>query len=92
MIFNMHVQEGNIEVHLSDLKNLNLVKKSSDKDRIIQFHIKSEGEEKKEEYKEAKVMHPTKLSGDFTVYHVTVTSVNPEKASSFTLGYSSGKR
>lgn len=37
---NIHVQEGDIEVHLSDSRNVNLMKKSSNEQRVIQFNVK----------------------------------------------------
>ena len=92
---NIHVQEGNVEVHLTDFGSTNLVKKSDSKDRILQFHIK--GEEQKDvqvkdaEVKQARVMHLNKVNGNFMVYQVSIKSLDEEKAASYSIGYSSGK-
>jgi hypothetical protein len=48
LIVNIHVQEGNIEVKLTDAAQINLVKKSTQAQRILQFIIKGNQEQKKQ--------------------------------------------
>jgi hypothetical protein len=38
------------------------------------------------------LINPYAMSSDFKIYHLTVKSKNSEKAASYTITYSSGKR
>lgn len=84
LMANIHVQEGNVEVHLTDYAGVNLMKKSISDQRVLQFHVKAAEDKEKEK------INPGVHADTFSVYHFTVTSVNEEKAASYTIGYSSG--
>lgn len=71
------------------------MKKSTNDQRVIQFHIKG----KQKEYKiseitsenQVGIYNPEALSKVFVIYHINITSINVDKAASYTIGYSSGK-
>lgn len=101
LIVNIHVQEGTIEAHLTNAAQVNLIKKSTNDQRVIQFLIK--GSQQKEipsaqftqttpgQPREG-LFNPLALSKAFVIYHINITSTNADKAASYSIGYSSGKR
>jgi hypothetical protein len=90
VILNVHVQEGAVDVQVTNVDNVNLNKRSDVKNRVIHFVIKSL--EKTKEDSGKGLINPVALSTDFAIYHVVVKSIDTEKAASYSISYSSGLR
>ena len=92
---NLHVQEGNIEAKLTDGGSTNVIKKSTESTRVVQFHIPASTPAPKagsEVSREEGLLNPLALSYDFQVYHISISSTSAAKAASYSITYSSGKR
>lgn len=87
---NVHIQEGDAEVQVSNLNTVNLIKKSNGKNRIIHFSIKHQSTD--DNSTSNGLINPTALSNLITIYHLTIKSIDSSKACTFTVSYSSGKR
>jgi hypothetical protein len=90
LIVNIHIQEGDAEVQITNLNKVNLNKKSDSKNKILHFVIKSQDADDNKD--SVGLINPMGMSNQIVLYHVTMKSLDNTKAVTYTISYSSGKR